>query len=447
MGERIGTDQPEHRRAAPAPSARAASPANLLILAAGICVAVAAVAPIVVHWLTNPPDQRMVDLEVYRDGGRAVLRGAPLYEVLTQPPQLLPFTYPPIAAAMAVPFTLMSWGAAQVTWMVLLYVALAIVVWLSFRDLIRRAGRWAPLAAGALIGAAAWLVPVYDQARFGQVGLFLLAMCLADCCVRTPRWPRGMLVGLAAAIKLVPGVFLIYFWITGRRDAAANAVLTAAVAGLAGFALLPDDSVDYWFGALLEGGDRTGAVNGTTNQAINGMLARLYLPGPITGLLWLALVAFVGYHGFRLARRATLAADAMPPGPDARSALLAGVAITGLLSVLLSPVGWIHHLVWIIPVIGAVAGDGRNVRRCLFAGLIWLYFLFPLPWWGTRLIGPDHSIPSIVVGRIIQSSFGLAALALIVLLGRRLIDRVRMSGRPVSASSSRREDGVGTLTP
>lgn len=454
MVERNRTDHSGRRRTAPARPAEAAAPgwsvrsapraANLLILAAGIAVAAAAVAPIVVHWLTNPPDQRMVDLEVYRDGGRAVLRGAPLYELLTQPPQLLPFTYPPFAAVLAVPFTLMSWGAAQVTWMALLYVALAAAVWLSFRDLVRRAGRWAPLALGALVGAAAWLVPVYDQARFGQVGVFLMVMCLADCCARRPRWPRGLLVGLAVAIKLVPGVFLIHFWITGRRDAAANAVLTAAVATLAGFALLPADSVDYWFGALLEGGDRTGAVNGTTNQAINGMLARIYLPDAVTSLLWLALAAFVGYHGFRLARRATALADATAPGPDARAALLAGVAITGLLSVLLSPVGWIHHLVWIVPVIGAVVGDGRDTRRCQYAGLIWLYFLFPLPWWGTRLIGPEHSIPSQVTGRIIQDAFGLAALALIAFLGRRLLHR--MAGARVPEDPSRRDAEVGTLS-
>jgi alpha-1,2-mannosyltransferase len=421
------------------------TPAELTILAAGVALAVAAVTPIVVYWLTNSPDQRMVDLEVYRDGGRAILRGAPLYEVLTQPPQLLPFTYPPFAAALAVPFTLMSWGAAQVTWMVLLYVALTIVVWYSFRDLIRRAGRWGPLAWGALVGATAWLLPVYDQARFGQVGLFLLAMCLADCCTRTPRWPRGMLVGLAVAIKLVPGVFLIYFWITGRRDAAANAVLTAVIATLGGFALLPSDSVDYWFGALLQGGDRTGAVNGTTNQAINGMLARIYLPDPVTTLLWLVLAAIVGYHGFRLARRATLAADALGTGPDANRALLTGVAITGLLSVLLSPVGWIHHLVWVIPVIGALARDGRDTRRCRLAVAIWLYFLFPLPWWGTKLIGPEHSIPSIIVGRIIQDAFGLAALAFIAILARR--SPGGEESPPHQEGPSHRKAALGTLTP
>ncbi|MFD0683809.1 glycosyltransferase 87 family protein [Actinomadura fibrosa] len=463
-GEARDANGPEPRR----PARRRRSPADLLILLAGIAVAVAAVTPIVTRWLGNPPDQRLVDLEVYRDGGRAVLRGAPLYDVLTQPPQFLPFTYPPFAAVLAVPFTLIPWRTAQWTWTVLLYGALVISVCYAFRDLIRRTGRWAPLAAGILVAGAAWLVPVRDQVRFGQVGLFLLALCLADCCTRTARWPRGMLVGLAMAIKLVPGVFLVYFLITGRRDAAANALLTAAAATLGAFALLPSDSVDYWFGALLQGGDRTGAVNGTTNQAINGVVARILPEGPARSLVWLLLVLAMAYYGFRLARRATLAADRLADrnglpatgpvggtdhyaaadplsGPAAYSLLLAGVAITGLLSVLLSPVGWIHHLVWMIAVIGALVGDGRDTRRCLLAAGVWVYFLFPLPWWGTKLIGPEHPLIAVFLGRVIQDLFGAAAVVMVFTLGIWLVNRLFLDSR--TGKSSQPEAGIGTLAP
>ena len=218
----------------------------------------------------------------------------------------------------------------------------------------------------------AWLDPVRDQIRFGQVGLFLLAMCLADCCARTARWPRGMLVGLAIAIKLVPGVFLIYFLITGRREALGNAVLTAAAATLGGFALLPSDSADYWFGALFQAA--TGPARSTAPRTRRSRgSSRGSSPGPGRGtLVWLAAAAVVAYFGFRWSRRASLLADAVT-GPDSRSLLLASVAIIGLLSVALSPVAWIHHLVWMIAVIGALAGDGRDPRRCLFAVALWLF--------------------------------------------------------------------------
>ncbi|GAA2119953.1 glycosyltransferase 87 family protein [Actinomadura napierensis] len=440
------------------------SPLDALIMLAGVAVAVAAAAPIVSRWLYNQPDQRLVDLEVYREGGLAALRGAPLYDFLTQPPQLLPFTYPPFAAVLAVPFTLLSWRAAQWAWTALIYAALVIAVWYAFRDLIRRTGRWAPLTLGLLVAAMTWLDPVRDQVRFGQVGLFLLAMCLADCCTRSARWPRGLLVGLALAIKLVPGVFLIWFLITGRRDAFVNALVTAVVATLGAFAVLPHDSAGYWFGALLQGGDRTGAVDGTTNQAINGIVARIIDQGAARTAVWLVLALAMAYFGFKLARRATYTADALVgarpavsgrigtdhwaaadplSGANAYSLLLAGVAITGLLSVLLSPVGWIHHLVWMIPVVGALVGDGRDTRRCLSGLAIWIFFLFPLPWWGAHLSGTGHAPITRVWGSLERDAFGLAAIAAVLVLGIWLPNRLaRQIGRE---DPSQRKVEVGTL--
>jgi alpha-1,2-mannosyltransferase len=424
-----------------------------VVWVAAVTILAVTLTPILVWWLTNPPDQRMVDLEVYRDGGRAVLRGAPLYEVLTQPPQLLPFTYPPFASLLAVPFTVISWKAAQWLWMAMLYVALAVAVWYAFRPLIRRAGRWAPVAMATLVGAMAWIMPVFDQARFGQVGVLLMALCLADCVPERTYWPRGMLVGLAVAIKLVPGVFLIYFLITGRREALGNAVLTAGAATLAGFAMLPHDSVDFWFGALLEGGDRTGAVNGTTNQAINGMIARLYLPDPAGTLLWLILAAIMAYAGFRMVRRATLLGDDLVqarPGShdrlgDAYTLRLAAIAIVGLLSVLLSPVGWIHHLVWMVPVLGALIGDGTDTPSRRIAIVVWIGFLFPFPWWGAKLISLQHGLLTRIPGKLVQDTFGLAAVAMVALLGAWLVDRLATRAA-VRADPSRRESGVDTLS-
>ncbi|HEX6471423.1 MAG TPA: glycosyltransferase 87 family protein [Streptosporangiaceae bacterium] len=426
-------------------------------VAAGVAVAVAAAAPIVAHWLTNPPDQRLVDLDVYRSGGQAVLRRMPVYDFLTQPPQLLPFTYPPFAALLAVPLALMSWPAAQWLWVVLVYGALAVTVGYAFREpLARIGGRAAPLApvgAGALVAAAAWLMPVRDQIRFGQVDLFLVALCVADCATRSPRWPRGLLVGLATAIKLVPGVFIVYLWLTGRRRAAVTAAAAAAAATLATFAVLPRDSADYWFGALLDS-DRVGANNGTANQAIRAVFLRMYLPAPVTTLLWLACVAAVAYAGFRWARRAGLGGtagrhptDGERADPAAYGGELVGVAITGLLAVALSPVAWIHHLAWLVVVVGALAGDGRVPRRVLVACVVWAAYVLPLPWWGTRLIGPEHDAVSRFVGRIVQSSYGLGAVALIVVLGAWLTGRLKASSPHDQGEEGHPRPRVGTLDP
>jgi hypothetical protein len=102
----------------------------------------------------------------------------------------------------------LRWPAAQLVWVPFVYGPLAVVIWYAFAPLLRRVSGPAPLrlAAFAVIFAAcAYLFPVRDEMRFGQVDLVLLAMAVADCAARPPPWPRGLLVGLAAAVKLVPG--------------------------------------------------------------------------------------------------------------------------------------------------------------------------------------------------------------------------------------------------
>lgn len=159
--------------------------------------------------------------------------------------------------------------------------------------------------------------------------------------------------------------------------------------------------------------------------------------------MWLSFALVVACFGFAWARRATLAADAAT-GTDSASLLLAGVAIVGLLSVVLSPVGWIHHLVWMIAVVGALAGDGRDTRRCLFAGGLWFLFLFPIPWWARALIGPDHSMVSVFAGSVLRDTFGIAALVSILALGTWLVKRLDPATKP--EDPSQQQVGMGTLS-
>lgn len=394
---------------------------EVAIIVAAILVTAIAVGPLVLHWLTNQPDQRLVDLDVYRSGGQAVLRGTPVYDFVTQPPQLLPFTYPTFAVLLAVPLALLPWTAAQWLWTALIFIAMTLVVRHSFVALLGRIRPWAPLAAGILVALCAYTMPLRDQIRFGQVDIILIAMCVADIAPARTRWPRGLMIGLATAIKLVPGVFLVYFWITGRRREARTAAIAAVAATLTTFLILPADSADYWFRALFDS-DRLGANTATTNQSIRGMLLRLYWPDAVTSVLWLACAAVVAYFGFRAAR------DAWRDGDEIR-----GVAITGLTAVLISPVSWIHHLAWLVIVLGAIVGDGRDLRRALLAAGVWLFYLLEVPWWGITLLA-HHTAPRFV-GRVVQDAYGLGALVLLVVLAvglrHRLIsesDRVDTSG-------------------
>ena len=393
--------------------------------------ALAAVAPLVRAYLTGPPDQRLVDLDVYRTGGLSVLRGQPLYTMLTQPPQLLPFTYPPAAALFAVPLAVLPWPAAQLAWVPFVYVPLAVVIWYAFAPLLRRAGRLRPAAFAIVFAACAYLFPVRDEMRFGQVDLVLLALAVADCAAREPRWPRGALVGLATAIKLVPGVFVVYLWLSGRRRAALTAALVALAVTLGAWLLLPQDSVTYWTSAIFDSG-RLGSNSGTSNQSLRGLLLRAFLPAGLPGVIWVMVAAAVTLAGFAAVRRlarpsrepAATGGQISPaatggqisPAAAGGQISLEAVAVTALVGVLASPVSWIHHYVVVVLVIGAILADGRAPRRVALAAGTAAYFALTIPWWGQSLLG-QRDVPALAA-RVVQDGFGLAALVLIGVLAR-----------------------------
>jgi alpha-1,2-mannosyltransferase len=385
------------------------APAALGVLA--WIAALTAVAPLVRGYLTNPPDQRLVDLDVYRTGGLSVLRGQPLYTMLTQPPQLLAFTYPPAAALFAVPLALVPWPAAQLAWVPLVYGPLAVVIWYAFAPLLRQAGRLRLAVFAIVFAACAYLFPVRDEMRFGQVDLVLLAMAVADCAARRPRWPRGVLVGLATAIKLVPGVFIVYLWLSGRRRAALTAALVALGGTLGAWLVLPQDSVTYWTSAVFDTG-RLGSNAGPSDQSLRGLLLRAFLPASLPGVIWVLVAAAVAVAGFALVRR--LARD---------SRELEALAVTALVGVLVSPVSWIHHYVVVVVVIGAILADGRAPGRVVLAAGTAAYFALTIPWWGQSLLD-QRDVPTLAA-RVVQDGFAVAALALIVVLAR-----LRASGEP-----------------
>ena len=366
--------------------------------------ALAAVALLVRGYLTGPPDQRLADLDVYRTGGLSVLRGQPLYAMLTQPPQLLAFTYPPAAALSAVPLALLPWPAAQLAWVPFVYVPLAVVIWYAFAPLLSRAGRLRPAVFAVVFTACAYLFPVRDEMRFGQVDLVLLALAVADCAAREPRWPRGALVGLATAVKLVPGVFVLYLWLSGRRRAAVTAALVAAGVTLAAWLLLPRDSVTYWTSAIFDPG-RLGSNSGTSDQSLRGLLLRAFSPAGLPAVIWVAVAAAVVAGGFAAVRR--LARQAR----DTEA-----MAVTALVGVLASPVSWIHHYVVVVLVTGAILADGRARRRVALATGTAVYFALTIPWWGHSLLGQPQ-VP-VLAARVVQDGFGLAAVALVVILAR-----------------------------
>lgn len=366
-----------------------------------VAVVVAGTAPLAWHYLVSwPQDQWQVDLEVYREAGRSILYGRPVYDTLTEPPQLLPFTYPPFAALLALPIAVVPFTAVAWVWAAAQVAATAVSVWIAGRPLLSRAGAWRPVATAALTVVMVWLHPVSDGIRFGQVNAFIVLVCLVDLTARRPRWSRGLLIGLVTAVKLTPGTFLLYFASARRWRPAAALVTGAAGATVVALLVLPEASLAFWGGALQDP-NRLGPNGGTSNQSIRGFLLRLGLHSTLGSVLWFVLVVAALVGGFAVARRA-----------HERQELAMEVGAVGLVAVLISPVSWIHHLAWLVVVIPALLGDGRDRRRLAYAAVVTAWFLCRLPWWGVEW--RDQHPGTAFLGYAMQNAdtFG-AALALL----------------------------------
>jgi alpha-1,2-mannosyltransferase len=359
-----------------------------------------------------------IDIDVYRMGGRAWLDHAPLYSDSTMFHTRggidLPFTYPPLAAVAFAPFAWLSLNAASVaitmTTLVLLVVSTVIVltrldVWPQSSITAEPAWlRRCWLAAACVAPAIVYLEPIRSNFEFGQINAVLMTLVIADCLPRRTPWPRGMLLGVAIALKLTPAVFLLYFLL--RRDTRAVLVTAASAvaATLAGFALAWRDSWQYWT-QTVRNTDRIGTATLNTNQNIAGTLARLGLDQSERFVLW-TLACFAALALTVWAVRRVLRAD---------QPVLALICVA-MFGLIVSPVSWSHHWVWVLPavlVIGVVAYRRRNVALALVdaAGIALLVWT-PIP-----LMPEHHETTASLWRQLAGSSYVWWAIAVITVAG------------------------------
>ncbi|MER7685030.1 glycosyltransferase family 87 protein [Streptomyces sp. NPDC097610] len=276
------------------------------------------------------------------------------------------FTYPPFAAVTMLPMALIGLRTAIAVSVVLNLAALAAVVWILVGPALRRYGWYGYALAACLLTL---LEPVRDTFSFGQVNLLLLALVLSDAwLLSTGRGRRaGVGIGLAAAIKLTPALF-IGLLLLGRRWRAAG-VATAVAAAATGLAawVAPDASRFYWSEALWDT-NRIGRLAYVSNQSLQGVLARLAAPGEPSRAVWAATaLVFLCVWAWRTSWAL------------ADEDWTAAFALTGLAACLLSPITWVHHLVWLLPSFAVLLHRRRaRVAAALYAVLcssvVWLWF-------------------------------------------------------------------------
>jgi alpha-1,2-mannosyltransferase len=302
------------------------------------------------------------DLGVYLDGG-GLARHSPetLYSWHQPGHPGIKFTYTPFAALVFAALSFVSLRALEDAAVVVSIGALVATLWIAFRELgvPAKAPRWG--ATLLLGGSCLWLEPVQRALFLGQVELVLMALIVWDMCQPDRRPWKGAGVGLAAAIKLVPLIFIAYLILTRRFRAAAVAAAVFAATIVAGFAALPHASVQWWLHGDFWQAGRTGFVGVGSNQSVRGTLTRFVGSVSHGQPLWIAVAIVVGLAGLAAATLLQRAGQSF-----------AGLMTCALTALLISPISWDHHWVWMAPILAvlAVAGtraSGSAVKASWFA--------------------------------------------------------------------------------
>ncbi len=264
------------------------------------------------------------------------------------------FTYPPFAGLVMAPMAILPFGAVVVLTIIASVLTTAALVWWLAGPLIRRPGWTVWFAYALAVCLAISFEPVRETISYGQVNTLLLALVAADLLFglsKGRRW-AGVGIGLATAIKLTPGIFIVYLLVTRRWRAAATASGTAAGATLLAAAVFPDESREFWTSALWDT-NRVGVLSILANQSERGLLARLPLP-EAEATVWIVCVLLtLGLWAWRVAQA---------PGD-----IVGGLALTGVVGCLVSPVTWIHHCVWLLPAVIVCLDAGTRRPRILGA--------------------------------------------------------------------------------
>ena len=378
---------------------------------------------VLAHHVPYEPWHNLYDVRIYHGAVNWWYDGRPLYSYLWKDSPY-GFTYPPFAALLMAPMTVLSLQTVKVLHVLASsLVVVAGTCWLV-DPVARRHGwpRWFACAAAVPVVFA--LEPVRETIGFGQVNLFLAALVLADAAaLRRGRAWAGVGIGLAAAVKLTPGLFIMYLVLTRRWRAASVAAGTFAGAALVAFAVDPPTSWQFWTSTLWQT-DRVGRADKTSNQSVFGLLSRLADPGDASRVVWALLAVAVLVVAMRRAVRAFRAGDE-----------LVGVTLTGLAAVLVSPISWSHHLVWVVPalvvlvdVAAGAPGPGTSPasrwaprqRQAIAAGgalAVFAAFLSSVIWFFERDQGEHHADG--LVGLLGESAYVFVLVALVFLLPAR----------------------------
>lgn len=361
-----------------------------------VVVAGLAVAAIVLAVVSVDPRLKNVgllnggaDLHIYREGAYRIMHGMPLYTVhLTLD---LLYTYTPFSTLLFIPLEFTSARYVNDVWMACNLAALYVCIVLCWRLLGYRITPYLRMISALLVIATTFLEPVRTTLFFGQINIMLMLLVLWDFSRAEDSRFRGMGIGLATGIKLIPGYFLVHALVLRqwRRAVVASIAIVASILGT--WILLPTDSCQYWTATFFQS-NRIGDDAHPANQSLSGVVAHT-TGHPTPMWLWLLLVGITGTVSFVVVVRL-----------HRRGERLLAMALSGLTASAVSPFSWSHHWVWFVPLFIYIVHRCLSDPRWVAAGAAlylaagaWPYtwdkadvvvglFLFPESWPGIAIL-------------------------------------------------------------
>jgi alpha-1,2-mannosyltransferase len=328
-----------------------------------------------------------IDFRIYMWGGHAVLHDERLYLVLAFGHW---FTYSPFAAIVFVPIAALPLALARVGWDLVSVAALAYSVVITLKLAGYRPSR---IMVAGVTAAVLPLDPMYQTLFLGQINLILLALILTDVWRVSQGRDAGIGVGIAAAIKLTPAIFIVFFLLARRTKAAFIAGGAFIACGLIGFGVAPRASKLYWRHLFFDT-RRVGAPY-ISNQSPYGTAIRIAEGQGHIGAWWIVIPITFAVIGLTAA---TILAR--------RQDWLGATAVTGTTGLLVSPISWAHHWVWILPALVLLVRYGHRIAAAIG------YLLFALaPFWYTPHSGGPREYGFHWLLTLVANCFLIAGLA------------------------------------
>jgi hypothetical protein len=287
------------------------------------------------------------------------------------------YRYPPFYTFLLLPLSFLPYSTADLFWRLLNLALIAFAVWLIAQTLSLQFD-----AANALVIGLIFFNydPLIYNLAIGQINLVILILLTgaAYAWTRQREILAGVLLALGTSIKVAPAVFFLYFlWKKGFRLIATGIAAMLAFAAL-GFLALGEQATRTFVAVVTIFAQEDNAWVG--NQSLRGFLSRLFVGDEFVPALYpsaeiervlyyagaLAIAALTAFILFR-ARRA--------------NAFHLEFAFVLLAAHLISPTTWVHHLVWAIYPLVALALaclDRAHLAPTLLFGLGYALLAFTL---------------------------------------------------------------------